>query len=88
MPLNANLFRLESSILTRAKRAIDRNNEAGNSLNAVEHESVPTRVLNPNASEASYKPEQARGEHSWGEYTGVERSWMNFPGGSIPRTVL
>ena len=33
-----------------------KNNEAGNSLNAVEREPVPTRVLNPNASEASYKP--------------------------------
>ena len=27
-------------------------------LNAVEQEPVPTRVLNPNASEASYKPKQ------------------------------
>ena len=27
-------------------------------LNAVEHEPVPTRVLNPNASESSYKPKQ------------------------------
>ena len=27
-------------------------------MNAVEHEPVPTRVLNPNASEASYKPKQ------------------------------
>jgi len=35
-----------------------KNNEAGNSLNAVEREPVPTRVLNPNASEASYKPKQ------------------------------
>ena len=34
------------------------NNEAGNSLNAVERKPVPTRVLNPNASEASYKPKQ------------------------------
>ena len=58
MPLTANLFQLESSIIRRAKRAIDRSNEAGNSLNAVEHELVPTRVLNPNASEASYKPKQ------------------------------
>ena len=33
-------------------------NEAGNSLNVVEHEPVPTRVHNPNASEASYKPKQ------------------------------
>ena len=58
MPLSANLFRLESSILTRVKRAINRNNEAGNYLNVVEHEPVPSRVLNPNASEASYKPKQ------------------------------
>ena len=27
-------------------------------LNAVEREAVETRVLNPNASEASYKPKQ------------------------------
>ena len=27
-------------------------------LNVVEREPVPTRVLNPNASEASYKPKQ------------------------------
>ena len=35
-----------------------KNNEAGNSLNAVEHEPVPTTVLNPTASEASYEPKQ------------------------------
>ena len=35
-----------------------KNNEAGNSLNAVEREPVPTSVLNSNASEASYKPKQ------------------------------
>ena len=35
-----------------------KNNQAGNSLNAVKREPVPTRVLNPNASEASYKPKQ------------------------------
>ena len=35
-----------------------KNNEAGNSLNAVECEPVETRVLNPTASEASYKPKQ------------------------------
>ena len=28
------------------------------SLNAVEREIVPTKVLNPNASEANYKPKQ------------------------------
>ena len=33
-------------------------NEVGNFFNAVEREPVPTRVLNPNASEASYKPKQ------------------------------
>ena len=35
-----------------------KNNEAGNFLNAVEREHVETRVLNPTASEASYKPKQ------------------------------
>ena len=33
MPLSANLFRLESSILTRAKRATNRNNAAINRKN-------------------------------------------------------
>ena len=33
-------------------------NEAGNFLNAVEQEPVETIVLNPTASEASYKPKQ------------------------------
>ena len=33
-------------------------NKAGNSLNAVEHKPVPTRVLNPNVSKASYKLKQ------------------------------
>ena len=32
--------------------------QAGNSLNAVEHEPISTRVLNPNSSEANYKPKQ------------------------------
>ena len=36
-----------------------KNNEAGNSFNAVEREPVPTRLFNPNASEASYKPKQS-----------------------------
>ena len=35
-----------------------KNKEAGNFLNAVEREPVETRVLNPTASEASYKPKQ------------------------------
>ena len=47
--VDANLFRLESSILTRAKRATNQNN--------------------------------LEGEHSLGEYTGVERSGGNVPGG-------
>ena len=54
--VDANLFRLESSILTRAKRATNRNN-------------IGVR------------------DHSLVEYTGVERSGGNFPGGSTPRTV-
>ena len=52
--VDANLFRLESSIWTRAKRATNRNNVGG--------------------------------EHSLGEYSGVERSGGNFLAGSIPRT--
>ena len=35
-----------------------KNHEAGNFLNAVEREPVETRVLNPIAREASYKPKQ------------------------------
>ena len=35
-----------------------KNNEAGNSLNAVEREPVESLVLNPTASEATYKPKQ------------------------------
>ena len=35
-----------------------KNNEAGNSLNAVEREPVPSRVLNPTASKGSYKTKQ------------------------------
>ena len=35
-----------------------KNNEAGNFLKAAEREPVETRVLNPTATEASYKPKQ------------------------------
>ena len=42
----------------RFRYNVKKKNEAGNSLNAVEHEPVPTRVLNPNATEISYKPKQ------------------------------
>ena len=37
---------------------INRNNEADKSLNVAEHEPVPTRLLNPNASDASYNLKQ------------------------------
>ena len=46
-------------------------------MNAVEREPVPTRVLNPNASEATYKPNQRSYRKTW--------AGGNFPGGSIPR---
>ena len=36
----------------------EKNSKTGNSLNAVEREPIPTRVLNLNASETSYKPKQ------------------------------
>ena len=42
----------------RFRYNVKKNNEAGNSLNAVDHEPVPTRVLNPTESEASYKRKQ------------------------------
>ena len=32
--------------------------QAGNSLNTVERQPVPTRVLDPDASKASYRPKQ------------------------------
>ena len=51
---------------------IIKNNDTNN--NNIQHEPVPTRVLNPNASEASYKPKQTE------TYTGVEQSGGNFPG--------
>ena len=49
-------------------------------LNAIEREPISTRVLNPNASEASYKQKQRsyrktelnkisfRGDFSWGDF--------------------
>ena len=36
----------------------EKNPPENNPLNAVEREPAPTRVLNPNAREASYKPKQ------------------------------
>ena len=81
MPLSANLFRLESSFLTRTKLAINRNNEASNSLNAVERESVPTRVLNPNASEASYKLKQRSYRKTKLKKTGGEKPAWKRPSG-------
>ena len=58
-------------------------------MNAVEREPVPTRVLNPNASEASYKPKQRscrktklnffffffRGDFDRGDFVGGILSW-------------
>ena len=41
-------------------------------------EPVPTRVLNPIVSEASYKPNQCSFRKTWGE---------NFPRRSMPRTI-
>ena len=48
-------------------------------LNTVEREPVPTRVLNPNASEASFKPKQRSYRKMWGG---------DFPGWSIPRNIF
>ena len=94
MPLSANLFLLESSILTRAKRAISRNNEAGNSLNAVEREPVPTRVLNPTESKESYKLKQrsygkTKLKKNWGHHSKGRISWgENSTGGSAVEIIL
>ena len=54
-------------------------NEAGNSLNAVERKPVSTWGLNPNASEASYKPKQRsykkmKLKKTGGEKSGVEKT--------------
>ena len=57
-PDNFSPCRLGAGHLGAVSSYKEKNNEAGNSLNAVEHEPVSTRVLNPNASEASYKPKQ------------------------------
>ena len=76
-----------------------KNNEEGISLNAVEHEPVPTRVLNPKASEASNKQKQRsyrillkpfRPNENW-----VETDWAETvlgrndqePGGPLPRSL-
>ena len=55
--VDVNLFRLESPIITRAKRATNRNNVGG--------ESVPPRVKNPRG--------ETSGEEKPGGNTGVER---------------
>ena len=49
-----------------------------NSLNAVEREPVPTRVLNPNLSEAIYKPKQRSNRK--------KKLIFFFPEGFYPRT--
>ena len=48
-------------------------------MNAVEREPVPTTVLNPNESEASYKPKQrsyrkTKLKKTGGEKTGMEKT--------------
>ena len=48
-------------------------------MNTVEHEPVPTRVLNPHPSEANYKPKQRsyrkpKLKKTGGEKTGVKKS--------------
>ena len=59
---NTQMYTFYKSKLSNVHNFFDlwrkKNNEACNSLNAVQPEPVPTRVLNPNASEANYKPEQ------------------------------
>ena len=90
MPLSVNLFRLESLIQKHAGPGAHprlgvrgpahfyiiwrKNNEAGNSLNAVECETVPTRILNPNAIEASYKLKQRSYRKTKLKKTGGEKT--------------
>ena len=46
-------------------------------MNAVEREPVPTRVLNPNVSEASYKPKERN-------YRKMKLTFFFFSGGYFP----
>ena len=62
---------------------MQKHNVAGNSLNAVERQPVPTRFLNPNASEASYKTEQRRG----GTFRGGIYRGGTFLGGIFRRGI-
>ena len=65
-------------------------------MNTVEREPVPTRVFNPTASEASYKPKQrSYGKTKlkkiiiWGDYSTGGISWGdNSTGGSAGVTIL
>ena len=64
-------------------------------MNAVEHEPFPTRVLNPTASEASYKPKQRSygktklKKINWGDHSTGGISWGgNSTGGSAGVTIL
>ena len=67
-------------------------------MNAVEHEPVPTRVLNSTASEASYKPKQRSygktklkkiKKTNWDDHSTGGISWGdNSTGGSARVTIL
>ena len=67
-------------------------------MNAVEREHIPNRVLNPTASEASYKPKQCSYGKinlkkkiiiNWGDHPTGGISWGgNSTGGSAGVTIL
>ena len=71
--------RLGAGYLGAVSSYEEKNNEASNSLNTVEREPVLTGILNPNASEASYKPKQrsyrkTKLKKTGGEKTGVKKT--------------
>ena len=52
-------------------------------------EPVPTRVLNPNASKASYKPKQRSYEpKKYSIFSGGNIPWANIPGWNVPGGVF
>ena len=53
-------------------------------MNAVEREPVPTRVLNPNATEASYKPKQRSYKKT---KLKKKKFFFFFSGGFYPGTI-
>ena len=63
-------------------RVMVKNNETGNSMNVVECKPVPTRVLNPKAGEASYKPKQrSYKSKKYSVFSGGNIPGWNVPGG-------